>query len=208
MIPKPNKDLEHIKNWRPITLLNQDYKYLAKCLADRCKDIIPRIVSTDQAGFVNGRYIGTNIIRTQNLIDYCTKNKINGCLVNIDFEKAFDSIEWKFIWKALEYFNFPSKFIKWIGALYSGIETCVINNGHLSTFFNPERGVRQGCPLSPTLFVVAIELLAIYMKTVPDITGIKSRAQNDYLISQFADDIIISIDEQRKMLKQRIQHPK
>ena len=143
LIPKPNKDPELLKNWRPITLLNQDYKYLAKCLADRCQDIIPRIVSTDQSGFVNGRYIGTNILRTQNLIDYCTKYRINGCLVNIDFEKAFDSIEWKFIWKALEYFNFPKQFIQWIAALYNGIETCVMNNGHMSKFFSPELGVRQ-----------------------------------------------------------------
>ena len=78
LIPKPQKDPELLKNWRPITLLNNDYKYLAKCLADRCKDIVPRIVSTDQTGFVNGRYIGTNIIRTQNLIEYCRIERTHG----------------------------------------------------------------------------------------------------------------------------------
>ena len=75
MIPKAQKDPEEIKNWRPIMLLNCDYKYLAKCLTDRCKDIVPRIVSTDQSGFVNGRYIDTNSLRVQNLIEYCRTKK-------------------------------------------------------------------------------------------------------------------------------------
>ena len=193
LIPKPNKDPEELKNWRPITLLNQDYKYLAKCVADRCKDLVPKIISTDQTGFVNGRYIGTNIIRIQNLIAHCTNNGINGTLINVDFEKAFDSIEWKFIYKALTYFGFSEKFIKLIKMFYKDIETCITNNGHISQFFKPSRGVRQGCPLSPTIFVIPIELLAIYLKNSPEIEGIKSKDGSNYLVSQFADDTSLAI---------------
>ena len=122
LIPKVCKDPDHIKNWRPITLLNQDYKILAKCIAKRCEDLIPMIVSTDQTGFVNGRLINTNLHRVQNLIEHCKEYNINGLLVNIDFEKAFDSIEWPFIWKALKYFNFPEK---------------IISSKHFTTMWNP-----------------------------------------------------------------------
>ena len=193
LIPKADKDPELLKNWRPITLLNQDYKYLAAAIADRCKDLVPRIVNTDQSGFVSGRYIGTNIVRIENLLEHCKRQGINGILINVDFEKAFDSIEWRFLYQALEYFGFSKKFIGWIQMLYNDIETCLINNGHTSKFFNPSRGVRQGCPLSPTLFVIAIEVLAIYLRNEGCLEGIKSLHNYNYLISQFADDTSIAV---------------
>jgi len=193
LIPKEQKDPLILKNWRPITLLNHDYKYLAKCLGDRIKNIIPSIVSPDQTGFVNGRVIGTNILRTQDLISHCRDNHLNGVMINIDFEKAFDSIEWEFIWEAMEFFHFPKKYICWIKCLYQNIETAIINNGHLSTFFKPSRGVRQGCPLSPSIFVIAIELLSLYMKHSKLLEGIQSPDNNNYLISQFADDTSIAV---------------
>ena len=78
LIPKPQKDLDMLKNWRPITLLNQDYKYLAKIVANRLKAILPEIISTDQSGFVSNRFIGSNIIRIQTLIEMC-KERRNPC---------------------------------------------------------------------------------------------------------------------------------
>ena len=82
-------------------------------------------------------------------------------MLGIDFQKAFDSVEWSLVFRALKYFQFPEEFIKWTQIFYNNISTCTINNGHTSKFFYPSRGVRQGCPLSPTLFVISIELLAI-----------------------------------------------
>jgi len=193
LIPKPQKDLDLLKNWRPITLLNQDYKYLAKALANRCKAFLPTLISTDQTGFVPGRYIGCNIQRIQNLIQKCKDESIHGVLVNIDFEKAFDSIEWTFVWKALHHFNFPEKYINWIKCLYKEIETCISNNGFLTKFFKPGRGVRQGCPLSPYLFVIAAEVLSLYIKQHKNIEGIKTAQNDNYTISQFADDTSLGI---------------
>jgi len=187
LIPKANKDPVYLKNWRPITLLNQDYKYLAKCLAHRCKDILPNIISPDQTGFVPGRLIGTNILRIFNLMNHCSVEKINAMLVCIDFEKAFDSIEWDFMLGALKFFNFPELFIKWIHTFYNDIDSRVINNGNISSGFKPSRGVRQGCPLSPMLFVISIELLSLYMKRKSNLEGVMGKSGN-YLISQFADD--------------------
>jgi len=193
LIPKPQKDLDLLKNWRPITLLNQDYKYLAKVLANRCKKLMPDIISPDQTGFVPGRYIGCNIQRIQSLIDRCEEENIDGILLNIDFEKAFDSIDWNFILKALRHFNFPEKFLKWIKSFYTNIETSIVNNGHMSNFFQPQRGVRQGCPLSPYLFVIAAEILSLYIKQNIDIRGIKTSPTEDYTVSQFADDTSIAL---------------
>ena len=83
-----------------------------------------------------------------------------GMLLFIDFEKAFDSLEWNFLFKVPEVTNFGPMFRKWIQTFYSNITSCVINNGHASDFFQLYRGVRQGCPLSGLLFVLAIGVLA------------------------------------------------
>lgn len=113
--------------------------------------------------------------------------------MNIDYEKAFDSVEWTLIYKALKYFGFPEKYIQWVKVLYTNIETGIMNNGHLSEFFKPSRGVRQGCPLSPSLFVITIELLAVYIRHQIAIKGIRSTKGENYIISQFADDTSFAI---------------
>jgi exonuclease III len=187
LLPKEGKDPRHVKNWRPITLLNSDYKYLSKCLSDRCRDILPTIIGKDQNGFIKGRQIGSNIIRLLDMIESCKEEDLKGVTVNIDIEKAFDSISWNFMYKALEFFNFPPKFIKWIKCLYIGGEVCTMNNGHTSNFIQLGRGVRQGCPMSPPLFVIAIELLSLYIQNSKDIQGIDIY-NSKHTISQFADD--------------------
>jgi hypothetical protein len=187
LIPKANKDTSKLKNWRPITLLNQDYKYLAKCLANRCKEVLPDIISPDQTGFVPNRLIGTNIIKSQSIITYLQEQHKEGLMMCIDFEKAFDTIEWSYIKKSLNHFNFPPIIVNWIETLYNNISTCIINNGHTSTFFHPTRGVRQGCPLSPILFVIAVELMAAKIRQNNKIRGIYI-GRNEIKLSQFADD--------------------
>ena len=102
----------------------------------------------------------------------CDEEDINGSLINIDFEKTFDLIEWNFIYKAFNYFNFPDKMIRWIRTFYNNIETCIINNRHTTEFFKPERGVRQGCPLSPYLFIVAAEIMSLAIKQNGEIVGV------------------------------------
>jgi exonuclease III/nitrogen regulatory protein PII-like uncharacterized protein len=191
-IPKADKDTSKLKNWRPITLLNQDYKYLAKCLANRCRKVLPDIVDPDQTGFVPNRVIGTNLIKSQCIISHLEELQTDGLLMCIDFEKAFDTVEWDFITKCLKEFNFPPKFTSWVQILYNGISTCTQNNGHSSEFFLPSRGVRQGCPLSPILFVIAVEFLAISIRNNEKIKGITINRE-EIKISQFADDTCLYI---------------
>jgi exonuclease III len=187
LLPKDGKDLRYLKNWRPLTLLNNDYKYLAKGIANRCKKLLPLIISLDQNGFVPGRQIGSNIIRSLELIRKCNEDQIPAVMINIDIEKAFDSVDWNFMYKTLNYFNFPAPIINMIKCIYTNLEICTMNNGFSSRFAKVERGMRQGCPLSPILFVIVIEMLNIYLKTKTKLEGISINREH-HLISQFADD--------------------
>jgi hypothetical protein len=208
LIPKPQKDLDDLKNWRPITLLNQDYKYLTKALAARLDKTLKNIISTDQSGFVKERYIGCNIQRIQNLIELCKEDHINGSLINIDFEKAFDTIGWDFITKSLRKLHYPEIFISWINTLYNNIETCVINNGHTTKFFKPERGVRQGCPISPYLFIITSEIMNRWLKSKLLNIGITDNKGANYFITQFADDTSFSIKNTEGAMQNLFNHLK
>ena len=187
LIPKKDKDKSYLKNWRPISLLNVDYKIAAKILASRLKRHLSDLVDPDQTGFIKGRFIGENIRLIADLLQYTHAKEIPGLLLLIDFEKAFDSLEWSFIYKALSLFGFGDNYIRMVKTLYSDICSCVINNGHASEFFNLERGVRQGCPLSPLLFILSVELLAIAVRKTETIEGIQVK-DTVFKMSQFADD--------------------
>ena len=105
-------------------------------------------------------------------MDFTATENIPGLMIFIDLQKAFDSVEWHFLIKCLEEFNFGPDFIRWVGVFYKDIKSCIINNGLMSNFFPLERGVRQGDPLSPYLSVLAVETLAIAIRQNPDIKGI------------------------------------
>ena len=97
------------------------------------------------------RFMGENTRLLYDLMHYLEENNMDGLLLLVDFGKAFDSIEWKFLQKALNSFNFGPSICKWFETFYVDSKSCVINNGHRSNFFNLERGSRQGDPLSPYL---------------------------------------------------------
>ena len=107
-IPKGDKPREYLKNWRPISLLNVVYKIASSCIAERVKRALPKLISEDQSGFMANRhiYIGNNIRLMYDVIDYCNENNLPGLLLCIDFEKAFDSLDWNFMHKVLEAFGF------------------------------------------------------------------------------------------------------
>ena len=132
LIPKPDKNPSILKNWRPISLLNTDYKILTKGIANRLRVVLPDIIDSDQTGFLPGRYIGENVRLALDMIDY--KNDLPGLMFLIDFRKAFDKIEWSFILKTLNFFNFGPDLIKWVKLIYTDISSYVKNNGNSSNF--------------------------------------------------------------------------
>ena len=172
--------------------MNQDYKILAKLIAERIKLALPYLIDNDQSGFIKGRFIGQNITSIIDLINYTDDNDISALLISIDYEKAFDKLEWLFIQKSLSFFNFPPVIKKWVEILYTDISSCVTNNGWNSAYFPIKRGVRQGCPLSPYLFIIASEILAIHVRQNSKIKGIKI-GDKEYKIKLYADDTQIFI---------------
>ena len=181
------KDRNQLKNWRPISLLNSDYKIMTKSLANRFLKYLPKIIQEDQTGFVKGRNISENIRTISDILEYLKDNDLPGILISIDFEKAFDSLDWNFMLMTLKKFNFGPSFIRWIKILYSNISSCIINNGHTSRFFPVHRGVRQGDPLSPYLFILVAEIMASKIRQNQEIIGLKIK-DNEYKLMQYADD--------------------
>ena len=135
LIPKKDKDVTYLKNWRPISLLNTDYKLISHIFANRLQKILNKIIHTDQNGYVKGRFIGLNIRTILDIIEISQDENTSNLITFIDYEKAFDNIEWNFLKKALKAFGFNDTFIKWILTLYKDTSSCVINNGFTSPYF-------------------------------------------------------------------------
>ena len=171
-IPKGGKIRNDLKNWRPITLLNSIYNFFSGILAERIKILLPKLIHQDQKGFINGRFIGENTRLIYDIINECEKQKLDGLIILIDFEKAFDSISWNFILKSLEKFNFGKNTIKWVRSLQTHSNSKVLQNGHLSDEIKLGRGCRQGDPISPYLFVLAAEFLAEAIRKNNNIIGL------------------------------------
>ncbi len=164
------------------------------------KRVLPNMIHSDQTGFLPGRYIGENIRLALDMIDYLNKNNLPGLMFLIDFHKAFDKIEWSFILKALNFFNFGPDLIKWVNIFYTDISSCVINNGHATSFFNLGCGVRQGCPLSPLLYIVCGEILSLLIKNDNDINGIMLNG-NEITVSAYADDTTLYLRDANSLRK-------
>jgi len=120
-------------------------------------------------------------------MDFTEKENIPGLMIFIDFRKAFDTLEWNFLFNCLVTFNFGHEFKRWISTFYKNIQSCVRNDGLSSEYFNLTRGVRQGDPLSPYLFFLAVETLAIAIRENVEIKGIAIDKQETKLL-QYADD--------------------
>ena len=157
------------------------------------KTILNDLVHNDQKGFMAGKYLGENIRMIYDIINHKEKENKPGLLLLVDFEKAFDSISWVFISNVLKYFNFGPMFRNWIDAYYCNICSCLSINGIYSSWFCIERGVRQGDPLSPYLYLVCAEVLSIMLRESNQVKGITINNQ-DFLLSQFTDDTAICLD--------------
>ena len=169
------------------------YKIASGCIAERIKLFLDKLIHKDQTGFIKGRFIGENIRLIYDIMHYTEWNDVPGLLMLIDFEKAFDTISWKFIQETLCFFNFGTSIQNWIKLFYNDIKSCVIQNGIISQYFSPERGCRQGDPISPYLFVLCAEILGILIRKNKDIKGIIIDGE-EYKISQYADDTSIILD--------------
>ena len=125
LIEKKGKDRNYLENWRPISLINVDAKIASKVIAARIIKVLPEILHANQSGYVRGRFIGEAVRSILDVMDF-TKN-ITGILLFIDFEKAFDRIDWNFMLKCLDVFGFGPNLIGRVETFYRNIASCVLN---------------------------------------------------------------------------------
>jgi len=132
-----------LKNWRPISLLNTDYKICTKVLANRLRKVILLILSEDQTCSILDRSIFENLFLISNTIDYVNHKQLLAAVISLDQEKAFDRVNHGFLQRVLAKFNFGPGFRQWINIVYTDISSQVINNGWLSLSFKLEREARR-----------------------------------------------------------------
>jgi len=192
LICKNPEKAESLSNWRPISLLNVDYKIISKCLTNRLKKVMGSIVHLDQTCAVTGRSILDNAHLLRSIADYCEEKNVCCGLLSLDQSKAFDRVSHEYLFKALEAYGFGPTFIKWVRLLYTDISSAVVVNGFISNSFPILRSVRQGCSLSPLLYVLCIEPFAIKIRCDPHIQGLSlPGTEAEARISLYADDTTI-----------------
>lgn len=162
-----------------------DLKLYAKILANRLLPLLPKLISLDQVGFIPGREAKDNTMKAINLHRWLTSSQQRGFFLSLDVEKAFDRVAWDCMLEALKMFGFLDRMLQFILALYSSPTARVKVNGHLSNAFPISNGTRQGCPLSPLIFVLTLEPLIQRLRSNPDIRGI-TIAQTTYKMAAFA----------------------
>ena len=200
ILPKGNKPREFLKNWRPISLLNTTYKLFSGVIANRLKGVLNDLIHENQKGFLSGRFIGENTRLLYDLIDHIEIQNKPGMVLLLDFEKAFDSVSWNFIYKVFDFFNFGEYFITLLKIILTDIKLCVIQHGFSSEFFNIGRGCRQGDPASPYIFLLCVEIMGLMLRENRDISGITLFGR-EYKVLQYADDTTILLDGSEKSLK-------
>jgi hypothetical protein len=189
------KDRTDIANYRPITILNSDYKIFTKALANKLSRVAPYLVHKNQSGFMKGRKITDAIYLAMEVVEYTEEDLQNGVIVALDQEKAYDKTLHPYLWDTLREQGIPELFVNTVRSLYKYADTHIIINGEISSSFRVVRGVRQGDPLSCLLFNLAIEPLASMLRGSNlkgyAIPGVAEKA----VVQLFADDTTAYLSE-------------
>ena len=186
-----------ITNWRPITMLNVDFKVVAKIITNRLKNVLHLIISREQFCCVGDRSINNMNSIMRDIIFYANENDEAAALINLDWSKAFDRVDHDFLYKILSNFGFDPSFILLIKMLYIDAESILCINGNMSEPFPIKKSVRQGCPLSMILFIIYQEPFYRMMKR--KLSNMSLSLPNSLKVSVlgYADDsvIIVTCDE-------------
>ena len=142
LIEKKDRDKRYLSNWRPISLIDMDVKIGSKAIAKRLKKIRPCVIHHNQCAYVKGSTTFDAVRTIEDVMDFTERCHIDGRVICIDFQKAFDTVSREFLFRTLSAFGFGSSFIQWIHTFYNNISSCVLNNGYSTSSFAVERGVR------------------------------------------------------------------
>ncbi|GJY70863.1 putative RNA-directed DNA polymerase [Tanacetum coccineum] len=194
LIPKIDDPLT-IGEFRPISLIGCQYKIIAKILANRLSLVIPSVIGEVQMAYIKGRQIIDGPLIVDEIISWAKKYKKRLMFLKVDFEKAFDSLNWSFLFSIMEQMGFSRKWRTWISSCLKSAFASVLINGSPTKEFKVEKGLRQGDPLSPFLFIIAIEALNVALLNACNnntFHGVKVGKDNIHVSHlQFADDALI-----------------
>ncbi|XP_010495633.1 PREDICTED: uncharacterized protein LOC104772751 [Camelina sativa] len=196
---------ETVGDYRPISCLNSVYKVISKLLARRLQILLPDMIQENQTAFIKDRQIVENVLLASELVQgYNSVGTSKRGMLKIDLRKAFDSIEWSFILDILIATNFPSKYILWISQCIKTTRFSISVNSELCGYFKGKKGLRQGDPLSPYLFVLGMDIFSrlLDLRFLSGQIGFHPKATNPnvtHLI--FADDVMLFFDGERNSLQ-------
>eukprot|EP00253_Pinus_taeda_P015595 PITA_15595 len=194
LIPKETNP-RSFDRYRPISLCNSSYKIVAKLLANRIKPLLQHLISPAQGGFVQGKQIINNVIQIQEALQSSFARKEQGMIVKLDMSNAFDRVNRSFLFRVLEAFGFCQDFINIIKACTDNVWIAPLVNGRPTEFFSATRGLRQGCPLSPFLYILLADSLSRKLSQeqhrgfIPGIRIVQEVPSVNHAL--FADDAIL-----------------
>lgn len=205
LIPK-ELDAQVIKKFRPISLVNCSFKILSKILTFRVEPILQRLIDNHQSAFLKDRYILDNVLLSHEVIHHYKHTDQQGVVVKIDFEKAYDKINWNYLLHVMQIRGFDSKWITWMASWLISSQTCVSINGSLTPYFFCKRGVRQGDPLSPYLFNLAADSLSKMFHIGREqgfLIGLGPPCDNHHAVMNchYADDTILFLQADPKNIE-------
>lgn len=181
-----------LDNWRPITCLTSIYKIFALVLTKRITHLLHSILLSEQKGFIKGRFILDAIISLWEGINLAQEEDLDFIFLKIDFDKAYDRVEWDFVLQSLSDMGMGKNFCHYVNCLFGNARCMIALNGTLSDPITLRRSIRQGCPLAPLLFVIAADALGWLVSDSMnrgELQGIKIPNSLKYLcLQQFADD--------------------
>ena len=200
LIPKQNKDTRYIKNLRPITLLNTDYKIIEKAVADKMTPALEHIIHQDQRGFMKQRRISVNIRKMLDIIHQVEKEDLEAVVLSLDFVKCFDKCSFSILNGSLDFFKFGQVIKEWTKILYLDFTVRIQNNGHFSQEIDIEKGVHQGGCCSSVYFLIIAEILALALRNNSDIKGITLKEITN-ILNQFADDMDVFSEADERSIR-------
>ena len=197
LLPKIN-DATRIQQFRPICLLNVSFKIFTKVATLRINSVADHIISPTHTAFMRGRNILEGVVILHETIHELHQKNQSGIILKIDFEKAYDKVNWNFLLQSFRMKGFSSKWIEWIKSFISGGSVAVNINDEVGPYFQTKKGVRQGDPLSPILFNIVADMLTLFInraKAEDQLSGVVPHLiEGGLSILQYVDDTILFLD--------------